>query len=172
MSDIRAALERLVSAYDNNEGLPIAEWIAAARDALAAEPVVDAVAIPCNADVAAADHPDGPWRPIPAPQSGWPRRTDEPAVQSREPASVAPDARPLGPDAQAIVKAFDDRYELLGPLETDWQEQCLAAALRAVADQACPSDAMEPRNYLPLAIENDRIRREILAIAAELEGRP
>ena len=36
---IRAALERLVRAYDNNEGLPIAEWIATARAALAAEPV-------------------------------------------------------------------------------------------------------------------------------------
>lgn len=32
---IRVALERLVSAYDSNEGLPIAEWIAAARAALA-----------------------------------------------------------------------------------------------------------------------------------------
>ena len=39
----------------------------------------------------------------------------------------------LSPAAQAIVKAFDDRYELLGPLEDDWQEQCLAAALRAAA---------------------------------------
>ena len=38
---------------------------------------------------------------------------------------------PLSPAAQAIVKAFDDRYELLGPLEEDWQEQCIAAALRA-----------------------------------------
>ena len=35
--------------------------------------------------------------------------------------------------AQAITKSFDDRYELLGPLEDDWQEQCLAAALRAAA---------------------------------------
>ena len=37
--NIRAALERLVSAYDNNEGLPIAEWIDTARNALAPEPV-------------------------------------------------------------------------------------------------------------------------------------
>jgi hypothetical protein len=42
-----------------------------------------------------------------------------------------PGPEPLSPAAQAIVKAFDDRYELLGPLEDDWQEQCLAAALRA-----------------------------------------
>jgi hypothetical protein len=42
---------------------------------------------------------------------------------------------PFSPAAQSIAKAFDDRYELLGPLEDDWQEQCLAAAIRAAADQ-------------------------------------
>jgi hypothetical protein len=42
-----------------------------------------------------ADHPDGPWRPIPAPQSGLPWKTDGPAVpEGREPASVAAEARP------------------------------------------------------------------------------
>ena len=46
----------------------------------------------------------------------------------------------------------------------------IAAALRAAADQAAPSDAMEPRNYLPVAIECQRIRAELLAIAAELEA--
>jgi hypothetical protein len=38
-ADIHAALKRMVRAYDNNEGLPIAEWIATARAALAADPV-------------------------------------------------------------------------------------------------------------------------------------
>jgi hypothetical protein len=33
-----------------------------------------------------------------------------------------------------------------------------------------PSDAMEPRNYLPMALECQRIRAELLAIAAELES--
>jgi hypothetical protein len=42
---------------------------------------------------------------------------------------------PLLPAAQSIVKAFEDRYELLGPLESDWQEQCLAAAIRSAAEQ-------------------------------------
>ena len=46
----------------------------------------------------------------------------------------------------------------------------LAAALRAAADQVAPSDADEPRNYLPMAIECQRIRTELLAIAAELEA--
>jgi hypothetical protein len=39
----------------------------------------------------------------------------------------------LSPAAQAIVSAFDDRYELLGPLEDNWQEACIAAALYAAA---------------------------------------
>ncbi len=59
----------------------------------------------------------------------------------------------LSPAAHAIIKAFDDRYELLGPLEDDWQEQCIAAALRAAADQV-------------------QHRANLLAIADELEGRP
>jgi hypothetical protein len=49
-------------------------------------------------------------------------------------------------------------------------KQCIAAALRAAADQVVPSDADEPRNYLPMAIECQRIRAELLAIAAELEA--
>jgi len=52
----------------------------------------------------------------------------------------------LSPAAQAIVKAFDDRYELLGPLEDDWQEQCLAAAIRALAD--LPNELEIPFNVI------------------------
>lgn len=76
----------------------------------------------------------------------------------------------LSPAAASIVQAFDDRYELLGGLEENWQEYCLAAALEAAADQVAPSDAMEPRNYIPMAIECQRIRAELLAIAAELKA--
>jgi hypothetical protein len=46
----------------------------------------------------------------------------------------------------------------------------IAAALRAAADQVAPSDAMEPRNYLPMAIECQHIRAELLAIIDELEA--
>lgn len=52
----------------------------------------------------------------------------------------------LSSPAQAIVKAFDDRYELLGPLEDDWQEQCLAAALCTLAD--LPNDLEIPFNVI------------------------
>jgi hypothetical protein len=58
----------------------------------------------------------------------------------------APGPEPLSP-AQAIVKAFDDRYELLGPLEDDWQEQCIAAAIRALADQADPKTNIKDISY-------------------------
>ena len=67
----------------------------------------------------------------------------------------------LSPAAQAVLDAFRTSHTGQG---------CLAAALRAAADQVVPSDAMEPRNYLPMALECQRIRAELLAIAAELES--
>ena len=67
----------------------------------------------------------------------------------------------LSPAAQAVLDAFRTSHTGQG---------CLAAALRAAADQVAPSDAMEPRNYIPMAIECQRIRAELLAIAAELES--
>jgi hypothetical protein len=39
----------------------------------------------------------------------------------------------LSPTTASIVKAFDDRYEVLGPFDDNWQELCIAAALRAAA---------------------------------------
>jgi hypothetical protein len=68
----------------------------------------------------------------------------------------------LSPAAQAVLNAsFKAGYDA---------EAVAAAALRAAADQVAPSDAMEPRNYIPMALECQRIRAEILAIADELEG--
>jgi hypothetical protein len=61
----------------------------------------------------------------------------------------------LSPAAASIVQAFDDRYELLGGLEENWQEDCLAAALRALAIRINGADP---------------IRQDILDIAAELEA--
>ena len=73
--------------------------------------------------------------------------------------------QPLSPAAQAVLNAAGRRYAI----DSDLQDS-IAAALRAVADQVAPSDAMEPRNYLPMALECQRIRAELLAIADELEG--
>ena len=73
--------------------------------------------------------------------------------------------------AQAVLDAFlncslNSRqwHDGMGP------QLKIAAAIRALADQVAPSDAVEPRNSLPMAIECQRIRSEILAIATELEG--
>jgi len=72
----------------------------------------------------------------------------------------------LSPTAQRVLDAFNREARP----EPHHQQKAIAAALQAAADQVCPSDAIEPRNYLPLAIENNRIRRELFAIADELEG--
>jgi hypothetical protein len=79
----------------------------------------------------------------------------------------------LSPAAKAIVQAFDDRYELLGPLEDDWQEQCLAAAFRAVADQVVPHPGRYPMSEYMQGLRNAKhdVRAKILAIATELEAR-
>jgi hypothetical protein len=78
----------------------------------------------------------------------------------------------LSPAAQAIVKAFDDRYELLGPLEDDWQEQCLAAALRAAADQVVPEEPLYGGDQRWMFERDARqvSREKLLAIATELKG--
>ena len=61
----------------------------------------------------------------------------------------------LSPAARAIVEAFDERYELLGPLEGNWQEVCLAAALTALAVRIKGAES---------------IRQDVLDIVNELEG--
>ena len=72
----------------------------------------------------------------------------------------------LSPAAQAVLTAIH-----AAPDNTrDSYRSAGAAALRAAADQVAPSDAMEPRNHIPMALECQRIRAELLAIAAELEA--
>jgi hypothetical protein len=72
----------------------------------------------------------------------------------------------LSPAAQAVLTAIH-----AAPDNTrDSYRSAGAAALRAAADQVAPSDADEPRNYLPMALECQRIRKELLSIAAELEA--
>ena len=73
--------------------------------------------------------------------------------------------QPLSPATQAIIDASNCAGSRCVQLH-------IADALRAAADQVAPSDADEPRNYLPMAIECQRIRAELLAIAAELEAQP
>lgn len=71
------------------------------------------------------------------------------------------------PATRAIVEAFDDRYELCGPFDDNWQELCLAAALRALAEHQTPAwDGGPLCHWTPTAYT----RRELQAIAAELDG--
>jgi hypothetical protein len=79
----------------------------------------------------------------------------------------------LSPAAASIVQAFDDRYELLGPMEGNWQELCIAAVLRAAADQVVP----EHREHYPNTLDERYrkvsvfdIRNQFLAIAAQLDS--
>lgn len=80
----------------------------------------------------------------------------------------------LSPQAQAVLAAFDDRYELCGPFD-DWQELCLAAVLRAAADQVAPENYECFTGHLEwdqgMETRNDSVRENLLAMAAELEGR-
>ncbi len=81
------------------------------------------------------------------------------------------DPTPLSQAAKAVLDAYkeaSDGQYIGGEWIQDETGQ-LAAALRAAADQVAPSDLDEPRNYLPMAMECQRIRDDILAIAAELE---
>ena len=78
----------------------------------------------------------------------------------------------LSPAAQAVFDAYKEASDGVY-IGLEWvQDEAgqVAAALRAVADQVAPSDVDEPRNYLPMAMECQRIRAEILAIADELEA--
>jgi len=76
----------------------------------------------------------------------------------------------LSPSAQAVLDAAFSAYWSAEQEAPNDEGMIAAAALRAAADQVAPDDAVEPRNYLPMAMECQRIRRELLAIAAELEG--
>ena len=67
--------------------------------------------------------------------------------------------------AAAIVKAFDDRYELLGAFDDNWQEVCIAAALRASATRLrCDHNQSHQVGGITAS------RLQLLAIATELEG--
>ena len=74
--------------------------------------------------------------------------------------------KPLSPAAQAVLDAYNEDR----PVGDSLPRNALVEALRAAADQVAPSDADEPRNYLPMAIECQCIRFELLTIVDELEA--
>ena len=70
----------------------------------------------------------------------------------------------LSPAAASIVKAFDDRYELLGGFDDNWQELCIAAVLQVVADNG--EYLFDPQDGKVAVVRVD----DILARVAELEA--
>ena len=82
-----------------------------------------------------------------------------------QPKSVYEPMTPLSPAAHAVWDAWNDAYEAQGPLED--MGQPIAAAILAAADQVVP-EVKSPGGCR----EGERqcVRRELLAIAAELDG--
>jgi len=98
-----------------------------------------------------ADHPNGPWRSIPAPQSGLPWM--KPAATEE---SSAPQPTPLSPSAQAVKDAALSMYadcnikRLACPLDM----LVVAAALRAIAKNWAAEIQQQPRNEFIDGIRN------------------
>lgn len=80
----------------------------------------------------------------------------------------------LSPNAQAVLDAYgtcNSTYEAqVNTLNTGRQR--LAAALRAAADQVVPEQGCPIYGLTQLENERQRVREEILSIAAELEALP
>jgi len=75
----------------------------------------------------------------------------------------------LSPAAASIVQAFDDRYEI-NMFNVNWQEDCIAAALRAVAERNEYKPNMSDEMEVMFSEGWNSHRIELLAIADELEG--
>jgi hypothetical protein len=76
----------------------------------------------------------------------------------------------LSPAAQAVLDAYMANCGWLdGPLQRD--HQCVAATLRAAADQVVPKESTECQSFTNEAIRLNRMgtRSKLLALAAELE---
>jgi hypothetical protein len=79
---------------------------------------------------------------------------------------------PLSPAAQAVLDAYYTHADLLNREVS--HEEMLAAALCAAVDQVVPhedSDPMDDELSLQRRCQRQRTRRQLLAIASELEGR-
>lgn len=85
----------------------------------------------------------------------------------------------LSPAAAAVWNAYNDVMERVGVFEDCGD--AIAAALRAAADQVVPADQSTDRRKDGPLLPGDRVwddhtaaicRRQLLAIAAELEGGP
>lgn len=73
------------------------------------------------------------------------------------------------PATRAARVAFVARFDLCGPGDDHWPELCLAAALRACADQVVPREQETPWGTVIRATKEELgIRGKLLAVVAEL----
>jgi hypothetical protein len=79
---------------------------------------------------------------------------------------------PLSPAARAVLDAFTEDHFLHDWKHNHYNTDALAAALRAAADQVVPEPDDIDKGSLSLAAIRNRckVRDQLLAIAAELEG--
>jgi len=115
-----------------------------------------------------ADDPKGPWRSITPPQTGTPwQSTTSPIYDLWQASADVSGVEVLSPAAQAVLDAFRTSHTGQG---------CLAAALRAVAEQVGPSEILPPGYAYSAPAEmwhyefKLKAQRQILAIAKELEA--
>ena len=165
-NDIRAALERLVRAYDNNEGLPIAEWIATARAALA-EPVGEGPSDQEIADVFSQGCRD-PSRPYEPPFLGGAR-----AVLAKWGHPAAPPAPEVGEGpSDALVDDLFNRFADSCDEYGLWSmgKEGLRAALTRWARPAAPPPSLKEKALAKTtAILNDPNRALLTEVRETLE---
>jgi hypothetical protein len=77
----------------------------------------------------------------------------------------------LSPAAASIVQAFDDCYRI-NMFNENWQEDCIAAALRAAVNQVVPEEPLNGGDQRWMFERDARqaSRKKLLAIADKLEG--
>jgi hypothetical protein len=87
----------------------------------------------------------------------------------------------LSLEAQAALAAFQEQHELCGPFDGNWQEQCIAAVIRAIANQVTPHAEVLPQKNLEsrreamiwgMLNQSQLTRCRLLAITHELENAP
>jgi hypothetical protein len=74
--------------------------------------------------------------------------------------------KPLSPVAQAVLDAFNREARP----EPHHQQEAIAAALRAAADQVVPEDGDPIYGLTPTKADRQIVRRKFLDIAAELKA--
>lgn len=81
----------------------------------------------------------------------------------------------MSKETQKIVKAFDNRHELIGPFDGNWQELCIAATFRELINQlsrSTPPDQNIDEFYARLYGSGDDVIyvEDLMKVIEELEN--